>query len=184
MSLGEFTRTCPECGAIRYITNRRIFTGAKLESPIRICPECGCKVMLLTSKEWCQRGLLSKFLALIPWWGWLTSVLVSGLIVYLLPFVDIKDSVPYILSMMAVMLPILLVFGSIRCNSGVFLARYAQSVLRCRNKQYRASLTAAGKLYGDKLPRFILTPGNRKKLKQLLDGGKTGSFHSGSLFEL
>ena len=182
MSLGEFTRTCPDCGAMRYI-DRKLFTGAKLESPVRLCPECGCKVMLLTSKEWCQRGPLGKFLLMIPWWGWIATALIAGGIVYLLPFPQLRESVPYILAMAAVMLPMLAVIAVIRCNRAAFLEKLAASVLRGQDKQYRGILQSAGKLRGNRVPLLVLTKKNRAYWKKLIAGGKTGSFNSGSLFE-
>lgn len=184
MSLTEFTRTCPHCGAIRYVTAKGIVVGAKLESPIRLCSECGKKVALLTSKEWCQRGFFGKVFYMIPWWAYLIALPLAALIVYL-RFMggDLPEPTVFILMALPVSLPFLWLLGELRCNSASFIEAYARSLQRCRKKEYRASLSSAGKLHSDKLGPFFMTKKSKAKMEDHLKKTHDIRYDGGSLFE-
>lgn len=184
MALNEFTRTCPHCGTIRYITAKGLVMGAKLESPIRVCPECGKKVALLTGKEWCQRGFFAKVFYMIPWWAYLIALPAAALIVFLC-FLNsvLPEPTMFLLLTLAASLPFLWLFGQLRCNSASFLEKYAGSILRCRKKEYRASLTSAGKVHSDRVVLYFLTKKSKAIIEEHLKKTHDIRYDSGSLFE-
>ncbi len=184
MALNEFTRTCPHCGTIRYITAKGLVMGAKLESPIRICPECGKKTALLTGKEWCQRGFFAKVFYILPWWSYLIALPVGGLIVYLCCMNGgLPEPSVFVLLTLAASVPFLWLLGQFTCNSSRFLEQYALSLQRCRKKEYRAQLTSMGKLRSEKLYLFFLTKKSKATVDEHLKKTHDIRYDSGSLFE-